>query len=235
MDLTVSGVTLVPFAADDWSLDDIRLGGFSREGLSITTRVPCAVVDPAGRGWRLNSARIEAQPTQVGEDVFAALRGEVEAGTGPWDQAGKRLIARYFDWVDMIVEDSRAEIEEKLAPYQGLFSHRDFRFSAPRPLPRAHLLAPADPDKPAGRDDFIRVDIAFFPGRGRIVALTSSRELTPRKNAERRARLAGAGIELHALETAGSDDALFAAIVGAEPFWRGDALPGGPLRPAVLA
>ncbi|MFC7398330.1 hypothetical protein ACFQU1_14115 [Chelatococcus sp. GCM10030263] len=235
MDLTVSGVALVPYAADDWSLDDIRLCGLLRESVSITSRVPCAVVEVAGRGWRLNSARMEAQPAQVGEDVFAALRGEVEAGTGPWDQAGKRLIASYFDWVERIVEADRIEIEEKLAPYQGLFSYRDFRFSAPRPLPRAHLLAPADPGKPAGREDFIRVDMAFFPGRGRIVALTSSRELTPRKNAERRARLTGAGIELHALETAGSDDALFAAIVGAEPFWTGDALPCSPLRPAVLA
>jgi hypothetical protein len=235
MDLTVSGVTLVPFGADDWSLDDIRLGGLAREGITITTRVPCAMVDVAGRGWRLNSARIEAQPAQVGEDVFAALRGEVEAGTGPWDQAGKRLIARYFDWIEKIVEDSRTQIEEKLALYQGLFSYRDYRFSAPRPLPRAHLLAPVDPEKPAGRDDFVRVDMAFFPGRGRTIALISSRELTPRKTAERRARLTGAGIELHALDMAGSDDALFAAIAGAEPFWMGDALPCGPLRPAVLA
>lgn len=187
-----------------------------------------ADIDVSGRGWRLNSAPMAGDPVMAEGDVFGAVAARTADACGPWNMADKRLVARYFTWVDESVEAARAQIEPQLAALRGLFSYRDFRFSAPRPLPRAHLPLG---DATAGH---VAVEIAFLPGNGRILALLGRGRVTPRREAERRERLLAAGIEI--IEIGQADEALFVRLTAPAPsFWAGEVLPCGPLRPAVLA
>ncbi|MCS0494753.1 hypothetical protein NVS89_06555 [Ancylobacter sp. MQZ15Z-1] len=183
---------------------------------------PAATPDADGRGWRLNSVRWSGDPLDAENDAFKGLSAAIEAECGPWNAAARRLVKDYFAWVDASVEAARTELEARLAPYRGLFGYRDFRFSAPRPLPRAHL--------PISGHAAERVDVAFFPGGGRCVAFVGRGTMSPRRDAERRAALTRAGVAV--LDITGSED--FAAILRTgEPFWAGEVLPCGPLLPRV--
>lgn len=211
MDTTMTGPMIVPYAADTLAQATCR-----------------ATVDVAGRGWRINSAPLGGDPVMADGDVFAAVGAQITEECGPWNMAAQRVVARYFAWIDESVEAARADIEPQLAVYRGLFSYRDFRFSAPRPLPRAYL-----PLEGENAGD-VEVEIAFLPGDGRIVALLGRGRMTLRRENERRERLVASGVEIVAIEQAGAE--MFARLAAPQrPFWAGEVLPCGPLRPAMLA
>jgi hypothetical protein len=205
---------------------------------------PCEVIDTrAGEVLRLNNSRYHfdaaSSPAGPGIEPLEAIKQNLIGLCGPWGGLPQRFLAYYFGEVDSIVEEAREELSRRLMPYKGLFTYRDWRFSAPKPLPRAFLPLPdseAPPSTTAGR--FVRVDLAFWLGDRLAAVQSEPGPLTPRAAAEQRARLARAGIAVviySAADLAPGRRDLIARILGEHgpAFWSGEVLPAGPFRPTV--
>jgi hypothetical protein len=120
-------------------------------------RLPAVTVGPAM--LRLNSAPLPADlvPAEPGHTArIAALRDWLLGQCGDYAADRRRFVASYLDWAAGAIAAHRAELEQKLARFDGLFAAEDFFWSAPRPLPRAWLPQ-------AG--GWERADLVFWDGR----------------------------------------------------------------------
>jgi hypothetical protein len=211
---------------------------------STSLAFPCEVIDTrAGVALRLNNSRyhFDAAGSRAGPgtEPFEAIRQHLIGLCGPWSGLPQRFLGYYFGEVESIIEEAREDLLRRLMPYEGLFTHRDWRFSAPKPLPRAFLPLPdSEASPPATAATFVRVELAFWLGDRLLVMQSEPSPLTPRAATEQAARLTRAGI---AVVTYGAADlvpgnrALIARILGERrpAFWSGEVLPAGPFRPAV--
>lgn len=122
-------------------------------------RLAAATVDEAP--LRLNThpvpAAILAEAASGHEARVAALSGWLFGLAGPWGGATKRRIAEYLARITAAIAEDHAAIEARLARYHGLYAPQDFFWSAPRPLPRAWLVAPGAAP--------VFTELAFWNGR----------------------------------------------------------------------
>ncbi|WAJ28199.1 hypothetical protein [Antarcticirhabdus aurantiaca] len=167
----------------------------------------------AGEPLRISSVDLGLpRPGSLGAGSFSRcelLLAALERLLDPFDALGRRVLARYFAWLDRRIGRARAAIEARLAPFHGLYAPEDYLFSAPLPLPRAHL--------PVGEGILVPADVAFWTGRGFAVALARPARLSPAAQRERLARLDAAGWRRAAFDAAPAapeaDDALFDALL----------------------
>ena len=178
--------------------------------------------------------------TDSGGSEAVFIRDLVRRQCRPWDPQGHRLVDRYFEVLDELLVAHADTLSEALAPFHGLYDAKHWLFSAPRPYPRAHLLAPVDHvGEQLAPDDFVMVDFAFFLGPAIVALLPAQSGLTPKKARERQERLARAGVKVVTF-TAGdlTDNArdFFCRALGPRlpRFWDGDPVPVGPFRPAAI-
>lgn len=237
MRLRIDDIFIVPYGTDRWAPADFTVRNCGDQGLDIDCNFPCVAVADMTKGLRLNSAATDA-PAGVKDD-FAAVAEWTASLCGVWDGAARRAVAHYFQAVEDAVEARRDELTGRLARYEGLFDYSDFRFSAPRPLPRAHLFAPPGDGRAGTVGDFVRVDLAWFPGAGRVTALLSRTATAPplRRTDTRIERLKAAGVEVGWLEdfsTAASFDGMLAPMAGGS-FLDGEILPCGLVRRQLAA
>jgi hypothetical protein len=249
MTARLPGILLVPYGVDTWNPADMRIGGQSRAGLEITTPFPCEAINTrAGQPLRFNTAsyHFEGMPdmTDSGGDEWTYLKDLLKRLCRPWDRVATLLVDSYFATLENLITDNATTLDAKLAPFAGLFERRHWLFSAPKPLPRAHVFAPgpAGPSSTAlSADDFVAVDFAFWTGIEIIVINGQQTNLTPRKARERSERLEDAGIrtlsvtpsDLEGQAGAGFFAAALAPVLPA--FWQGEPIPAGPFRSAGFA
>lgn len=237
MRLRIDDIFIVPYGTDRWAPADFTVRNCGDQGLDIECNFPCVVVADMAKGLRLNSV---ATDTPIGaKGDFATVAEWTASLCGVWDGAVRRAVALYFQAVAGAVEARRNELTGRLARYEGLFDYSDFRFSAPRPLPRAHLFAPAGDVRAGTMDDFVRVDLAWFPGAGRVTALLSrtAAAMPKRRTDARIERLKAAGVEVGWLEdfsTVASFDGILAPMAGGS-FLDGEIFPCGLLRRQLAA
>ena len=235
MDCAKRGSMFVPYGIDHWDMANLAAGGLPAGAAYGRAPFGLLEIDDLQKGLRLNSIAMPfvALP---GGDTFGAIRHHMTSLLSPWDGTARRVLSAYFDWVDELVESRREVLDTKIAPYGGLFSYADFRFSAPMPLVRAHLLAPSPQGKRGDAGDFFRADIAFFPGDSRIVAFVSDNE-TPRSRRQRDERLNAAGIAVRSIESflSGTSTRFIEALCpnGPDRFWEDEIMPCGPFQPFV--
>ncbi len=108
---------------------------------------------------RLNTVPLPPASWGGGEDHaarMAAMLAWLQAGCGEYNGASRRFMATYLEDVARHVVDHRAVLEEKLAPFAGLYRVEDWCWSALRPLPRAWWLV---------ENIWHRADVAFWDGR----------------------------------------------------------------------
>jgi hypothetical protein len=240
--IIVPDVLLIPYGVAEWSLDGIALAGFSGRALKLHTAFPCASINRAARApLRLNNSAYDfgfapnVQADAAGE--MELVRDYLKSLCRPWDNLATQFLDAYFRFVADVVDEHRDALTERLAPYAGLYDYKDWRFSAPKPLPRAHLYAPADAG--GGAADFVGADFAFWLGDRLVAAHSAQSALTPKKAKEHADRLRGAGVEVvmfGAADLAGDNARhLFTRLLGPSlAFWEGEALPSGPFRPTLL-
>lgn len=215
--------------------------------LRLRTAFPCAAINRAARApLRFNTSRYDfsfAPDAQAGASDEAGLVKEYLKGLcRPWDNVATRFLDAYFDFLSDLLDEKREILEKKLAPYAGLYNYRDWLFSAPKPLPRAHLHAPQNlgvPDAPFQPDTFVRADFAFWLGDRLVAAQSAQSALTPKKAREQADRLRLAGIQLVTYGAAdlagGKARDLFTGVLGPSLlFWEDQTLPAGPFRPSLL-
>jgi hypothetical protein len=245
--ISLPNVLLIPYGTAEWSPDGIAVEGFTAGALRLRTAFPCAAINRLAREpLRLNNSRYDrafAPTVQAGgADEAGLVRDYLKGLCRPWDNLAAGFLDAYFRFLSDIVEEQRPVLTERLAPYAGLYDYRDWLFSAPKPLPRAHLHAPQDVVTPGAAPragDFVRVDFVFWLGDRLVAAQSAGSALTPKKAREQADRLRVAGVEVVPFGAAdlagGKARDLFTRILGpCLAFWEGDVLPAGPFRAALL-
>jgi hypothetical protein len=242
--VTVSDVLLIPYGVAEWSPDGISLDGFSMRAMRLHTDFPCAAVNRAARvPLRFNNSRYDfgfAANAQAGAaDGTSSIKEYLKGLCRPWDNLSTQFLEAYFRSIFDLLDQHRDVLAARLAPYAGLYNERDWFFSAPKPLPRAHLHAPQKGGAAGAASDFMRVDFAFWLGDRLVAAQSSQGFLTPRKAKEQTDRLRLAGIDVIMFGPAdlaeGKARDLFTRLLGSSlAFWESEALPSGPFRPALL-
>ena len=222
---------LIPFGTARLSENSISVGRSSDGETVVDCRIPHVVVGPA----RCATLRLSDGPgpgvSDADADALTALRDQTLRHCDLWSRPQSRFVERYFDLVSDEVERHRAELEAALAAFGSLYDYRDWVFSAPLPLPRAHLAASIGGER---TDRRVRVDFAFRVA-GRLVAIdligTASR--TAAQEADRD-DLRAAGVEIIEVRAEDIDgaDALSRVLPSDfEEFWRGEPFPTGPFAP----
>jgi hypothetical protein len=227
----------VPYGVDKWPLerlDELRAGPVA--GL------PLALIQP-GAMLRINSGALNLPPPLPTEtDMPSAQRiaDHLKRLYGGWNKAAGLFVDRYFAFLQCQIDGHRAELDDRLAPFDGLFRAEDFIYSAPLPLPHAFLFAPSEQTASgtAAPADFVKVDFAWWLGSRMVAVLLAPSPLTPAAARQRKERLRAAGVEYADCTLADLDDAEFAWFSQTlEPessrFWEGEALPAAPSPPGL--
>jgi hypothetical protein len=133
---------------------------------------------------------------------------------GDYAPLRRQFIAAYFSYIATQLDAHRADLVERLNPYDGLYAPDDFLWSALMPLPRGWV--------PAG-DLLLPADIVFWDGTQPIAV-----EISPRTTA-RQSALDAAGVLVLRIEPATMN-------VGPslpesfQRFWQDQLLPSSPFR-----
>ena len=223
--MTTSAPQVIPYGVP--ALDVERL--FVREG-QVDCPAPHVAVD-AGCVLRLNDGQYAfPEPPDLRAMTGAAaqldcLREHLKRFCDLWARPPKLFLDRYFDFIADRVERNRAALKARLARFGSLFDYRDWALSAPRPLPRAHL--------PVGAGVYCPVDMGFWLG-DRMLAVLLAGSATPTGwDAERRAALEAAGVEIATLSVRDLGEEGVGCLDGSLPpgfdaFWDGEILPSSP-------
>jgi hypothetical protein len=184
-------------------------------------RLRCAEV---GREpLRLNSEPVpaEAMPLAIGDHAarMAAAQEWLEALCGDYAPLRRQFIAAYFRCIAAQVEAHRAELIERVKPYDGLYAPEDYLWSAPLPLPRGWVPV---------SDALLPADMVFWDGARAVAVELSVRET------EKQKALAAAGVSVCRIKP-GMFDRLGEVLPRSLlHFWQGQALPSSPFRRAIL-
>jgi len=197
-------------------------------GVPAAGACPILTVTP-GEPLRLNSHAGDPLPA-AGDDAdpLLPLRLQLIRGCDLWNATARRFVEHYLNFAAALVEAGRADIEAGGATASGLFSYTDFVFSAPRPIPRAHLPVAGTGDAA----ERVAVDFAFWTGEHFVAVVIGPPRLLPAQLRRQRERLAAAGHGLVTALPATAQDwrLLFAQLLpeDRQPFWRREVLPCGP-------
>ena len=156
----------------------------------------------------------------------------------PWDPLMRGFVTAYLHAMEQRLAQAEPEFRAYVQQFEGLFQLEDWFYSAPAPLPQAHLYAPLAHEGPRGDEqDFVAVSFAFSIGGVRLAVLGARDALTPLQQRKTVQRLQQAGIKV----LTGYDPSILtqqiSAILGETEsrFWRQDPLPKGPFLPKGLA
>ena len=231
---------VVPFGVAGWSPAEVCYAAVSRPTRAVAS-FPCLLLPPdMAEPLRLNNVPVDlfagSDAPIDRADPLATLRDRIMALCDPWNHSTTLFLSRYFRAIEACVLADAEAIAAGSAGCPGLFEPRDWVYSAPCPLPRAHLRAPGG----TAGEDYIAVDIAFWSGSGFIAVDTAPPRLLPNAARQRRERLAATGIvvidRLPMADDPAAWRALFAALL-APPltaFWQGEAVPLGCFRSDAL-
>jgi hypothetical protein len=133
---------------------------------------------------------------------------------GDYAPQRRQFIAAYFGTVAAQLEARRAELVERLKPYDGLYAPEDFLWSALMPLPRGWV--------PVG-DQLLPADMVFWDGTKPIAI-----EIAPRTTA-RQSALEAAGVLVLRIEPGAMDVGPYLPD-SFQHFWQDQTLPSSPFR-----
>lgn len=233
MRIEAPGLLLVPYGVETWSPESLRPVVSQAPGLAFETSIACVLIDRSRRQpVRFNNTEYDLSATPGGideEDPFVAIREHTKRLCDPWNRFALDFLGGYFGAVERLIADAGDDIVASCGLEGGIFEPRDWIYSAPRPLPRAQLHAPA---ASSAASPYIAVDVAFWTGSRFIAVDGAIRQMLPKRAREARERLSAAGIEI-VTELPSSDaqwDEFLARILesGSPRFWAGEPLPLGP-------
>jgi hypothetical protein len=120
-------------------------------------------------------------------------------------------------------------LEARAGDFHGLYSYRDWLFTALRPLPRAHLELPDG--------SMTRVDFAFWTGAALLAIDLAGSETAGAAQRVRADRLRDAGVERIEIPNAAlaAEDLARHLPPVLSRFWKHAPIPCGPFIPATLA
>ena len=213
---------LVPYGVDTWSVQTIDVRRLGDGSVQLGAPFPCAAINKATkRPLRLNSEALNAAANfnaPQGATPLNLIKDRLKSLCRPWDRLSLQFLDGYFEHIANMLRVHQGAITTKLAPFLGLYAVEDWAFSAPKPLPRAHLHASRNTGSAYWDiDDFVQVDFAFWLGDRMVAVLSLPEVLTPARAGERLARLEQAGVTVvhfNAENLARSPTALFHRVIG---------------------
>lgn len=227
---------IIPFGADTVTAAQV-LDTDDGNGDRYAYHLPGMTVHP-GQALRLNSGGLVfgAPPPLAAlpevADQLQFLRGHFQHHCGIWSKPARLFVARYFDFIAAEIAQHRADLETELKRFGSLYIPEHWAFSALRPLPRAHLIAPENPGEPPP-ECLVRCDIAFWSAKGAVAIDLVGASTRGAAHARWRARLGAAGtrvIEIQREHLADSESLRACLPDDFHAFWRGEAVPTGPFR-----
>jgi hypothetical protein len=193
-----SDVIVVPYGVDSWSIDELVINSSGNGTISVHAPFPCAIIDTSKKkALRLNSEVFSVAANfnaPQGATPLTVLSDHLKGLCRTWDRLSLRFLDGYFAHIANMLRVHRDIIETKLAPFAGLYIAEDWTFSAPKPLPRAHLYAPRNEGASRVTENFVQVDFAFRLGDRMVAVLSKPGSVTPARANERVARLEQAGV-----------------------------------------
>jgi hypothetical protein len=217
----ISDVIAVPYGVDSWSIEELVIKRSGNGAVSVDASFPCAAIDKRNRKpLRLNSEVFSVASNfnaPQGAIALTVLSDHLKGLCRTWDRLSLRFLDGYFGHIANMLGVHREVIAAKLAPFAGLYAAADWTFSAPKPLPRAHLYAPRNEGASWVAEDFVQVDFAFWLGDRMVAVLSKPGSLTPARANERVARLEQADVttvHFTAQDIEKEPSALFGRIIG---------------------
>lgn len=246
MDLLHRDLLLIPYGSAGFFAEKMKLTGFSLAGLELWAASPCVLIDKASRQpLRCHQMPADFSPPPPAEEMretagkLGFMRQHLQSLCGVWQGPPKTFLEAYFAAVKREIAANSEELSDRIAGLDGLAGIDDFVFSAPLPLPRAHLhLAPRS-DAPVVRsEDVVAVDFAFWTGH-RLLAVAMETGATPTPK-QRRAWdcVAAYGIDTLRVKPKDLVEANRPAdVLGNDfaRFWDGDPMPRTPFRGPRIA
>ena len=191
-------VIVVPYGVDSWSIEELVVNRSSDGALRVEAPFPRAAIDKRNKKpLRLNSEAFSVAANfnaPQGATPLTVLSNHLKGLCRTWDRLSLRFLDGYFAHITDMLGVHRELIATKLAPFAGLYTAEDWVFSAPKPLPRAHLHAPRNNGPSWDIEDFVQVDFAVWLGDRLVAVLSKPGSLTPGRANERVARLEQAGV-----------------------------------------
>lgn len=235
---------LIPYGTGRWSADNIAIVETGPGTSEVECRVPHVVIRrDRGLPLRLGDAEGEHRAGPARKDPFSSpdplthAFERLRVHCDLWRKHQGIFLDRYQAFIVAHLEAHRTELETGLARFGDLFGYKDWAFSALRPLPRAHLWAPAARGTPLyGPEGMVASDFAFWTG-DRIVAVMLSGS-SPSADTAAETRLNETGIDVvripHAALAEPADQGPAPLLPPAfHRFWEGEPLPTGPLKPEI--
>jgi hypothetical protein len=224
---------LVPFGVDRWSAQDVQVTAEAPfPCVFVRPDVPLRLHDGAGA---LSQRKPAAQ-----DDPLASIRDQLKSLCDPWHRPAWDFVDTYLAAIEDVVARDASAILAQSVGGGGLYDARDWIYSAPCPLPRAHLHAPArGAGENAPTDELsVKVDFAFWNGRHFVAADFGRSRFLPRAAREREQCLLDAGAVL--VEAMPQGEAGWGEFLGrllpspGSAFWSGETIPMGPFPSAAL-
>lgn len=225
------------------------IAAFSPPEAENTTSFACGhdpypvLLIPAGATapLRFNNAPPDLLPEAPNPEIvdpFEMIHQRMLPLCDPWNTAARAFLEGYLHAIDAIVAENAAAIAGQAVACPDLFEPRDWVFSAPCPLPRAHV--PTAATDGGGRLPFRdAVDFAFWTGEVIAAVDVTPPSLLPKAARARRERLEAAGVR-HLEGMPGTGTAAWMALIGkllpagSPMFWHGEAVPTGPFPNRAL-
>jgi hypothetical protein len=171
---------------------------------------------------RLNTEPVpaDAMPLATGDHAARVAAATEWLGSlcGDYAPLRRQFIAAYFRFITAQIEMHRAELAERLKPYDGLYGPEDVLWSALRPLPRGWVPA---------NDRWLPADIVFWDGARAIAIELAARET------EKQTILLAAGIATYRVDPGTFDRLREILPEQFKVFWAMQTLPSSPFRRAV--
>jgi hypothetical protein len=213
-------VIVVPYGVDSWSIEELVIKRSGDGVIRVDASFPCVAIDKRNKTpIRLSSEvfSVAANFNAQSATPLTVLSDHLKGLCRTWDRLSLRFLDGYFEHIANMLGVHRDVIATKLAPFAGLYAAEDWTFSAPKPLPRAHLYAPRNNSALRVTEDFIQVDFAFWLGERMVAVLSKPGTLTPARANERLARLEQADVATILFTTQDLEKepaALFDRIIG---------------------
>jgi len=245
MDILRRDLLFIPYGSAGFFPEKLKLTGFALSGLSLWTASPCVIVDRTLPGpLRCHQMPAEFSPPPPAEAMrdtagkLAFMKHYLQSLCGVWQGPPKTFIDNYFAAAGRALAAQQDALASQVSGLAGLAGVDDFIFSAPLPLPRAHLhLAPRADAPTVKTEDVVCVDFAFWTGtRLLAVAMETGATQTPK---QRRAweRIGAYGIDTLRLAPGSLAQASLSDVLGEDfaRFWDDDPIPRTPFRGPRIA
>lgn len=233
---------IIPFGADAVAPHQFSVSK-SADGVEIDCRLPHVIIDQADAvPLRLNSGGLEfGEPPPLPEmpkvsEQLDYLLAHFQRYCSLWDKHQRAFLERYFAVIYSHIMENQQELIQSLVRFGNLYRFDQWAFSALRPLPRAHLLAPENSD--SSELAMVRVDVAFWTGFEIVAIDLIGSETRGKAQDRRRERLIRNGVKVIEIPHGILDESHSNEFRGSLPsdfyrFWEMEALPSGPFQSAL--